>query len=64
MAGTPEFLLTSPASPHFFLILQRGLLVNDTIVIRYQIELVVSSGGALSRSTSKPPVPQVRPVAC
>ena len=40
--------------------LQRGLLVNDTIVIRYQIELVVSSGGALSRSTSKPPVPQVR----
>ncbi|PSC69902.1 BTB POZ and MATH domain-containing 2-like isoform A [Micractinium conductrix] len=38
---------------------QRGLLVNDTIVIRYQIELVVSSGGALSRSTSKPPVPQI-----
>lgn len=27
----------------------RGLLVNDTIVIRYQIELVVSTGGALSR---------------
>lgn len=33
--------------------------MNDTIVIRYQIELVVSSGGALSRSTSKPPPPQV-----
>jgi len=27
----------------------RGLLVNDTIVIKYQIELVVSSGGALQR---------------
>jgi speckle-type POZ protein len=33
--------------------------VNDTIVIRYQIELVVSSGGALSRSASKPPLPQI-----
>lgn len=44
-------------------LLQRGLLVNDTIIIRYQIELVVSSGGALSRSTSKPPVPQVGGVA-
>lgn len=30
----------------------RGLLVNDTIVIRYQIELVVSTGGALSRQTN------------
>eukprot|EP00887_Chlorella_sp_A99_P004903 scaffold4.g4903.t1 len=29
---------------------QRGLLVSDTIVIRYQIELVVSTGGALSRA--------------
>lgn len=38
---------------------QRGLLVNDTIVIRYQIELVVSSGGALSRSASKPPPPSI-----
>jgi speckle-type POZ protein len=27
----------------------RGLLVNDTLVIRYQVELVVSTGGALSR---------------
>lgn len=32
----------------------RGLLVNDTIVIRYQIELVVSTGGALSRQTQNP----------
>ena len=31
---------------------QRGLVVNDTIVIRYQIELVVSTGGALSRHTT------------
>ena len=30
----------------------RGLLVNDTIIIRYQIELVVSTGGALSRHTN------------
>lgn len=30
----------------------RGLLVNDTIVIRYQIELVVSTGGALSRQVA------------
>ncbi|KAJ9531532.1 hypothetical protein V8C86DRAFT_2577159 [Haematococcus lacustris] len=29
----------------------RGFLVNDTIIIKYIIELVVSSGGALSRST-------------
>jgi speckle-type POZ protein len=27
----------------------RGLLLNDTIIIRYQIELVVSTGGALAR---------------
>ncbi len=27
----------------------RGLLMNDTIIIRYQIELVVSTGGALAR---------------
>ena len=36
----------------------RGLLVNDTIIIRYQIELVVSTGGALSRHanpTKQPP---------
>lgn len=32
----------------------RGLLVDDTIVIRYQIELVVSTGGALSRQTQNP----------
>ena len=32
--------------------MQRGLVVNDTIVIRYQIELVVSTGGALSRHTA------------
>ena len=32
----------------------RGLLVNDTIVIRYQIELVVSTGGALSKQTPVP----------
>lgn len=30
----------------------RGLLVNDTIIIKYQIELVVSTGGALSRHTN------------
>lgn len=30
----------------------RGLLVNDTLVIKYQIELVVSTGGALSRHTN------------
>lgn len=37
----------------------RGLLVNDTLVIRYQIELVVSTGGALSRqsNTAKLPPP-------
>ena len=39
--------------------MQRGLLVNDTIVIRYQIELVVSTGGALSRSSAQK-TPQVR----
>lgn len=30
----------------------RGYLVNDTIVIKYTIELVVSSGGALSRNSA------------
>ena len=30
----------------------RGLLMNDTIIIRYQIELVVSTGGALSRQVA------------
>jgi speckle-type POZ protein len=30
----------------------RGLLVNDTIIIKYQIELVVSTGGALSRHSN------------
>lgn len=29
--------------------LNNGYLVNDTIVIRYTIELVVSTGGALTR---------------
>lgn len=29
----------------------RGFLLNDTIVIKYTIELVVSTGGALSRNT-------------
>lgn len=39
----------------------KGYLRDDTIIIRYSIELVVSSGGALSRATqglsSKPPLP-------
>lgn len=35
----------------------RGLLVNDTLVIRYQIELVVSTGGALSRHSGAPRAP-------
>eukprot|EP00879_Flechtneria_rotunda_P011184 GHRR01011682.1.p1 GENE.GHRR01011682.1~~GHRR01011682.1.p1 ORF type:complete len:514 (+),score=178.06 GHRR01011682.1:92-1633(+) len=30
----------------------RGFLVNDTIVIKYTIELVVSTGGALSRTVN------------
>lgn len=30
----------------------RGFLNNDTIIIKYTIELVVSSGGALSRSSN------------
>lgn len=30
----------------------RGYLVNDTIIIKYTIELVVSSGGALSRGNA------------
>jgi speckle-type POZ protein len=33
-----------------------GYLLNDTIVIRYTIELVVSSGGALTRAGQ--PVPR------
>lgn len=33
----------------------RGFLLNDTIVIKYTIELVVSSGGALSRSGNVQP---------
>ena len=40
-------------------LVQRGLLVNDTIVIRYQIELVVSTGGALSRGHTGKHVPQI-----
>jgi hypothetical protein len=32
----------------------RGFLANDTIIIKYTIELVVSSGGALSRSSNGP----------
>jgi speckle-type POZ protein len=28
----------------------RGYLANDTIIIKYTIELVVSTGGALSRN--------------
>ncbi|GBF94017.1 hypothetical protein Rsub_07285 [Raphidocelis subcapitata] len=35
----------------------RGYLMNDTIVIKYTIELVVSSGGALSRNCG-PPKPE------
>ena len=42
----------------------RGYLENDTIIIKYTIELVVSSGGALSRNQHpnraeliKPPLP-------
>jgi speckle-type POZ protein len=43
-------LLENPAS---------GYLVNDTLVVRYTIELVVSSGGALARPppTRAPPIP-------
>jgi speckle-type POZ protein len=37
----------------------RGLLVNDTIVIRYQIELVVSTGGALSRHSQAKQLPTI-----
>ncbi len=33
----------------------RGFLLNDTIVIKYTIELVVSSGGALQRATGAAP---------
>lgn len=44
---------------------QNGYMANDTIVIRYTIELVVSSGGALSGhkapgNLAKPSVIQVR----
>ncbi len=43
---------------------QNGFMANDTIVIRYTIELVVSSGGALSGhktpgNLAKPSVIQV-----
>lgn len=31
-----------------------GYLVHDTIIIRYTIELVVSSGGALQKQPSQP----------
>ena len=31
-----------------------GYLLNDTIIIRYTIELVVSTGGALSKQLSLP----------
>ena len=44
-----------------------GYLVNDTIVIRYTIELVVSSGGALSGSRTSAAVPRppaIRVRAC
>ena len=45
--------------------LNNGYLVNDTIVIKYTIELVVSTGGALTRqagpSTPKMPLIQVCP---
>ena len=46
-----------------------GYLVNDTIVIRYTIELVISSGGALSRTPGaaaipRPPAIQVLPLCC
>ncbi len=34
--------------------LQRGLLVDDTIVIRYQIELVVAENEEQPLHTSKP----------
>lgn len=47
---------------------QQGYLVDDTIIIRYTIELVVSSGGALSRAAGSPAAPkaptiQVRGIA-
>jgi len=46
---------------------QNGFMANDTIVIRYTIELVVSSGGALSGHKTpanlvKPSVIQVTPL--
>ena len=44
--------------------LNNGYLVNDTIVIKYTIELVVSTGGALTRQAGpiapKLPLIQVR----
>lgn len=33
---------------------ESGYLLNDTIIIRYTIELVVSSGGALQKQPSQP----------
>jgi hypothetical protein len=33
---------------------ENGYLLNDTIIIRYTIELVVSSGGALQKQPSQP----------
>jgi speckle-type POZ protein len=42
--------------------LNNGYLVNDTIVIRYTIELVVSTGGALTRQPGPnvPKLPQIQ----
>ncbi len=41
----------------------RGLLANDTLVIKYTIELVVSTGGALSKHPPNP-VAKVRCCLC
>lgn len=42
--------------------LNNGYLVNDTIVIRYTIELVVSTGGALTRQpgSNAPKLPLIQ----
>jgi len=42
--------------------LNNGYLVNDTIVIKYTIELVVSTGGALTRQAgpSAPKMPLIQ----
>ena len=42
--------------------LNNGYLVNDTIVIKYTIELVVSTGGALTRQAgpSAPKLPLIQ----